>query len=88
MSFEFDPDKSLVNKVKHRIDFVEEAQALWLDSAALLAPATSKTEERYLFVGKIGTVLWTAVVTFRGPNLRLISVRRARTEEKKAYESQ
>jgi len=29
MQFEFDPQKSAVNKDKHGIDFVE-AQALWL----------------------------------------------------------
>ena len=55
---------------------------------AILGPADSKTEERYLFVGKIADTIWTAVITFRGPNVRLISVRRARTEEKQVYEDQ
>jgi hypothetical protein len=31
MKFEFDPNKSASNKIKHGIDF-EEAQKLWLDS--------------------------------------------------------
>jgi hypothetical protein len=32
--FEYDPDKSLINKAKHGIDF-EEARALWLDRRLL-----------------------------------------------------
>ncbi len=30
MRYEYDPNKSHANKIKHGIDF-EEAQALWLD---------------------------------------------------------
>ena len=87
MGFEFDPRKSLENKEAHGIDFAE-AQALWLDPMAILGPADSKTEDRYLFVGTISNAIWAAVITFRGPNVRLISVRRARTEERQVYEDQ
>ncbi|MGH9625589.1 MAG: BrnT family toxin, partial [Bryobacteraceae bacterium] len=38
MDFEFDREKSAVNKDKHGIDF-EEAQELWRDSDLLEIPA-------------------------------------------------
>ena len=87
MSFEFDEAKSRENKNKHGIDF-DEAQHLWLDPIAIMGPADSATEERFVFVGKIGATVWAAIVTFRGPNIRIISVRRARSEEREVYESE
>ena len=38
MEFEFDPEKSLANKLKHGIDF-DEAQELWRDPERAFAPA-------------------------------------------------
>jgi len=37
-------------------------------------------------VGKIGASYWSAIITYRGERIRIISVRRARQEERKAYE--
>jgi hypothetical protein len=41
-----------------------------------------------LLIGKIDQKHWSAVVTRRGENIRLISVRRSREEELKIYESE
>ena len=87
MRFEYDPDKSAENKRKHSIDF-EEAQALWMDSALVEIPARTSGEPRWLLIGKIGERLWSAVVTRREENIRLISVRRSRDEEVRIYESE
>ena len=38
MEFEFDPDKSVSNRRKHGIDFLE-AEALWSDPDAVESPA-------------------------------------------------
>ena len=86
MDFEFDPDKSATNLKKHGIDFVE-AQELWLDSDRLLVPAKTQGEARYMLVGKMGQKHWSAIFTYRGESVRIISVRRARKEEVDAYES-
>ena len=84
--FEFDPDKSAVNAAKHGIDFVQ-AQALWDDGRLIeLGTVIYDQEERRLFVGEIDGKRWTAVGTYRGDVLRLISVRRARSREEMAYE--
>jgi uncharacterized DUF497 family protein len=85
-SFEFDPAKSESNRVKHGIDF-DAAQSLWNDPMLLEIPAKTDDEPRYLVIGCIGEKHWSAVITYRGVNLRLISVRRARTEEVALYES-
>lgn len=92
MRFEYDPDKSAENKRKHGVDF-EEAQALWADPALVEIPARTRDERRWLLIGKIvfgriGEKHWSAVVTRRGENVRLISVRRSREEEVRIYESQ
>ena len=86
MDFEFDPDKSATNLKKHGIDFIE-AQALWEDADRLLVPARTQGEARYMLVGKMGQKHWSAIFTYRGEAVRIISVRRARKEEVDAYES-
>ena len=85
-SFEFDVPKSESNRTKHGIDFVE-AQVLWSDPMLLEIPAKTDDEPRYLVIGLIDDKHWCAIITYRGANIRLISVRRARTEEVALYES-
>jgi uncharacterized DUF497 family protein len=84
MNFEFDPAKSAANLKKHGIDFIG-AQALWSDPERLEIPARSADEPRTQVIGRIGNVVWSAFVTDRGDRIRIISVRRARDEEKSAY---
>lgn len=86
MGFEYDLDKSAGNKRKHGIDF-EEAQTLWDDPDLVEIPAKTTDEPRALVVGMIGGKHWSAVINYRGENIRLISVRRARKEEVAIYES-
>lgn len=85
MEFEFDPDKSASNKVKHGIDFVE-GQELWRDPCMYRAPARSDDELRFFVYGMIHVRLYAAIVTDRGDSTRIISIRRARKEEEEEYE--
>jgi uncharacterized DUF497 family protein len=85
MDFEYDPVKSDENKRKHGIDF-EEAQAFWNDPLLLEIPVRGSDEPRWLVIGrinfgKIGEKLWSAFITRRGENVRIISVRRSRDKE-------
>ncbi len=84
--FEFDAAKSESNRAKHGIDFIA-AQSLWSDPMLLEIPAKTEDEPRFLAVGQIDGKHWSAVITYRGSHVRLISVRRARTEEVALYES-
>lgn len=86
MNFEFDPKKSASNKKKHGIDFIE-SQAIWDDIDLLEIPARTIDEPRFLVIGKIGEKIWAGIITYRGENIRIISVRRARQEEIELYES-
>lgn len=83
--FEFDERKSQGNLEKHGIDFLE-AQELWKDPDLLEIPAKNIDEPRFLMIGRIKGKHWSAVVTPRGSNIRIISVRRSRTEEVTIYE--
>ncbi|MGD8644827.1 MAG: BrnT family toxin [Chromatiales bacterium] len=84
-TFEFDERKSTSNRRKHGIDFVE-AQALWSDPYLIEIPALTSDEERFLVIGKIEGKHWSAVITRRDGNIRIISVRRSRVEEVAIYE--
>ena len=86
MDFDFDPDKSEINRLQHGIDFIE-AQALWDDPDLIEVPAHTEDEPRFLVVGKIGKNHWSGIITYRANSIRIISVRRSRSEEVEIYES-
>lgn len=85
MDFEFDPAKSAANRAKHGIDF-EAAQALWLDDDRVEIDARSDTERRSAVIGIVEGKHWTAFFTIRDEKIRIISVRRARENEVRAYD--
>ena len=84
MKFEFDPQKSAINKAKHGIDFIE-AQALWKSKQVRLG-AKDALEKRYMIIGKIEREHWSAIITYRGATIRIISVRRSTRSEIDTYE--
>lgn len=84
MTFEFDADKSAVNETKHGIDFAE-AQRIWTDTDRLEIPARSRDEPRFQVIGRIGEKTWSAFITYRNEKIRIISVRRARSDEEARY---
>jgi uncharacterized protein len=86
LAFEYDEGKSRANREKHGIDFVQ-AQAIWNDPDLIEIPAWTVDEPRFLVIGRIDEKHWSAVVTYRSENIRLISVRRSRSEEVAIYES-
>jgi uncharacterized DUF497 family protein len=87
VAFVFDEAKSRANRDKHGIDFVE-AQGLWLDPARVSFAARTENEPQSMVLGTIEGKHWSAIVTYRGDTVRLISVRRSRVEEVQSYEGQ
>ena len=83
MEFEFDPQKSETNRAKHGIDFVE-AQALWKSKHVVIG-AKDALEKRYMVIGTIGPEHWSAIITYRGARIRIISVRRSTAAEIDMY---
>lgn len=85
MEFEWDEAKRQSNLVKHAVDFVD-AQALFDGRPAFTAVARHHPDERrYLTIGVLGGRFYTVVQTWWGGIIRLISARRARDEEERAY---
>jgi uncharacterized protein len=87
MEFEFDPEKSAGNLAKHGVTF-EKAKALWKANDSLFAQSPYVGEDRWLVTGLIDGKHWTAIFTFRGDAIRIISVRRARDDEITGYRGQ
>ena len=85
MTFEWDTQKSLVNKEKHGIDF-ETAKALWLDESRIEVEIAFPDEKRWALIASTRGKTWTAIYTVRNEAIRIISVRRARAKEAKLYE--
>ena len=79
IEFEYDQKKSASNLNKHGIDF-DTARGLWLDPDLLEVPARTEDEPRFLVVGRLGDKHWSAVITYRGSCIRIISVRCSRIE--------
>ena len=86
MIFEFDENKSVTNEAKHGISF-EEAKKLWNDVNAVKLEAIERNEIRYLLIAVLYDKHWPAIYTYRGENIRIISVRRSRKNEVMFYES-
>jgi len=87
MDYEWDPAKEAANIAKHAISFVA-ATAVFSDPYHLVADSTKPEygEVRSVAVGQIadGRVI-TVVYTLRGRVRRIISARKARRNEKRAY---
>ena len=85
MKFEFDLQKSESNLQKHGINFLA-AQLLWTDPNRIQIPAKEVDEPRFMVIGMIEQKHWSAIITHRDGNIRIISVRRSREEEIEIYE--
>ena len=60
---------------------------MWKDENRLEIPARTVDELRSLLIGQINGIMWSAIITYRDENIRIISVRRSRKEEVELYES-
>lgn len=60
---------------------------LWQDPNRLVIPARTIEEVRYLLIGEFYGAVWSVVYTTRGENIRIISARKARKNEKELYYS-
>jgi len=85
-TFEYDEVKSDLNLRKHGINF-QTATRLWEDSHLLEIQANSEDEPRFLVIGRLDSKHWSAVITYRNQQIRLISARRSRKLEVELYES-
>ncbi len=89
MQFKWDQRKASINARKHRVEF-PDAVAVFFDPHARIFPDPdhSDTEEREIIVG-YDAAARLLVVSFveRHGNVRIISARRATTNEANAHEN-
>jgi uncharacterized protein len=85
--YEWDPSKAAANLAKHKVHFADAALSLEDPRALTMADPDAEGEERYIALGAdpTGRVLVTVFV-HSGPNIRIISARRASPGERKPYE--
>ena len=81
--YEWDEAKRSLVLAKHDIDLVEAARIL--DGPVLIVPSERNGEPRWLAIGILNGREIALVFTRRGDNIRLISARRAREHERRAY---
>lgn len=86
--FEWDENKSKINKQKHGVGF-DEAQTIFTDDLSVIKPDVehSNTEERLLIIGTSNkNRLIVVSYTEREDIIRLINARKAKRNERKQYE--
>lgn len=80
-AYEWDEPKRRRNQVKHDIDF-EDLQIVFEDPV-VVKRSDRGTETRYIVLGFLEAIAVAVVCTLRGDRCRIISARRARTNERK-----
>jgi len=84
--FEWDEVKAETNLRRHKISF-REARRVFEDFFALIEQDLSDFygEDRFLAIGMVDGVLLTVVYTERGERIRIISARKASSNEQRKY---
>lgn len=86
--FEWDEQKNRRNRRNHRIDFATAA-LIW---QGFVVERTDDRfeydEDRIVAFGALGARVLAVVYTWRGDTRRLISARKATTDEREAYEEE
>ena len=89
LSFEWDERKAAANAKKHGVSF-DEAKSVFVDERAKLIddPDHSEDEDRFVLLGLSGALRLLLVChCYRGDGnvIRIISARKATTQESKSY---
>jgi uncharacterized DUF497 family protein len=84
MIFEWDENKRETNRQKHNLDLID-AQYLFDGRPVVTYPSPRGNEPRLVTIGAVGPKFYAVVWTQRSLVIRLISFRRARDGEERAY---
>lgn len=85
LQFEWDEDKDIQNRAKHKVGFTE-AQTVFRDESAIELEASRNGEYRIIRIGKSAAkFLLLIVYTMRGMAVRIISARQANRNERNLY---
>jgi uncharacterized DUF497 family protein len=79
----WDSQKCESNQLKHGIDFLDAIEIFEVNHLAL--PTPQKGEQRWKAIGKTMCGFITVVYTMRGDDIRIISARKARDNERREF---
>jgi len=83
--FEWDSEKTLINKRKHKISFETAANVFFDDNRVELRDEEhSDDEDRWQVIGKVDDILFV-IYTDRETKTRIISARKANKAERRMY---
>jgi uncharacterized DUF497 family protein len=85
LDYAWDEAKRLSNAEKHGLDFRDAPIVLEAEHIVLHAAKSSGQEARSLATGVLEGIFVTIIFTMRGSVTRIISMRKARHEEKRRY---
>jgi uncharacterized DUF497 family protein len=83
IGFEWDEEKSSGNLIKHGISFEDASEVFY--GPIIVRRSTRNDEERWLAIGISHDRLMSVIFTRRNDLIRIISARRPRPDEKRAY---
>jgi uncharacterized protein len=83
LAFEWDPEKSESNLIKHGFDFEDASQIFY--GPILVRQSDRENEKRWIAVGCLENKPIAVVFTTRAGVIRIISARRARKNEEREY---
>lgn len=83
--FEWDEDKRRLSLKKHGLDFRDAAEIF--DTEYLRLPGRNDIEIREIAVGYLNGTYMAVVFTMRDEVIRIITVRKARRDEREAYDA-
>lgn len=85
MDVTFDPTKDAANNEKHGVSLAEAASFEWADALVWPDQRRDYGEPRMAALGYIGLRLMAVVFVDRGPERRIISLRKANSREVQRY---
>lgn len=87
MKITFDPKKNTLNLRRHKVSLTEGDGVLNDPLALTIEDDATEGEQRFVSIGMnaFGRLM-VVVYTYRGEDIRLISVRHAEPKERRAYE--
>lgn len=86
MHYEWDESKRAANRAKHGVDFIAAERFEWATAIEAMDNRFDYGEERWVALGLIDNRLHVLIYSRRRESVRLISLRRANSRERKYYE--
>jgi len=83
--FEWDPAKNEANILKHELDFTEAVRIFEGPVLERIDDRRDYGEDRFVAIGEVAGREIAVVYTIRAGNRRIISARKAKRYERKAY---